>query len=197
MKKASTKLLMAIGEAQLKEGNETPYVMASKTEAAELLTGNAPLAEFNDEISDGDKIAFRLTPRGLETYEAEKAKGGTAANLDPTKVAENATAFTIEYGEAAPAPSRRGRGAAQIYPFDALPAPTEDGKQASFFVPAEAEEGQTPEAAGKKVASRLAAAASSANKRYGKLNPARTFRAVNSKSTDGKSIVGVRVYRTA
>jgi hypothetical protein len=112
---ASMTLVSAIAVAM---ASDPGYAFATEKEAKQLVDGK--LAEFNPAITDGDKIAIRLTDEGLKMTETTPTT---------TAPAPAASAFAIIDNATMPGGSRGGRNGA-VYPFDDLAV----GQ--SFFVPA-------------------------------------------------------------
>lgn len=164
LNKTSFKLLTGI-VASMADG-QLGYKMATKKEAKALI--DAELVEFNDAMSDGDKVAFRATPTGVE------AANGPAPESTQGAVAPEG-GFALETGFE-PEAVKRLSGKQAVYPFEKM----EIG--VSFFVPA-TEARPNP-------AKSLASTISSANKRY---DGERTF-VVRPVETPTK---GARVYRVA
>ena len=166
MKKASTALLGTIAAAM---ASEPGYHLVSAADAKELI--DAGFAEQNPAITEGDKIATRLTETGM----AEA--GGNAGGDEGDEGDETSSAFTIE--DNVPLPSARGGKGGSVYPFDKLAV------NQSFFVEATTKRPNP--------AKSLASTVSSASKRYAGQTPARKF-TVRSVEENGKK--GARVWRT-
>lgn len=118
---ASIALVSAIGVAM---ASDPGYAFATEKEAKQLVDGK--LAEFNPAITDGDKIAIRLTDEGLKM--TDTAQTGTDTGTTTT-AAPAASGFAIIDNASLPGGSRGGRNG-PVYPFDDLAV----GQ--SFFVPA-------------------------------------------------------------
>lgn len=170
MNKKSVALMGAIAAAMLAEPG---YHLATPAEAKELIDGG--FAEQNPNISEGDKLATRLTETG--SAEHAKASGGTNEGAS----APVASAFAIDTDIALP--SARGGKGGSVYPFDELPV------NGSFFVPATAERANP--------AKSLASTVSSATKRYEGAEPARKFTVRSVDETAQGRGKGARVWRTA
>jgi hypothetical protein len=127
------------------------------------------LIEINPAMKEGDKVAARNTPLGLDAHDAAAKTDATDGNTaEPVTQGSNVmTSFTIETGVEMPAITRAG-SRTSVYPFDAL----EVGQ--SFFVPA-TEEMPDP-------AKSLASTVSSASKRYATVDGTRTIHRKNKET---------------
>lgn len=173
MKKNSVALMATIAAAMTAAPG---YHLATAAEAKELI--DAGFAEQNPEITEGDKIATRLTEAGQA--EAAKANGGNAGGA-PASTA-SASKFEIEDGIALP--SARGGKGGSVYPFDSL------NVGQSFHVPATTDRPNP--------AKSLASTVSSATKRYAdKPEGERRKFTVRSVGTDDPKGAGARVWREA
>ena len=169
MNKKSIALMGVIAAAMLAEPG---YHLATPAEAKELIDGG--FAEQNPAISEGDKLATRLTDAGSA---AVAKNDGDNANTAPAPQ----SSFAIDDGIALP--SARGGKGGSVYPFDSL-QPNQ-----SFFVPA-TEARPNP-------AKSLASTVSSATKRYEGAEPARKFTVRSVDETAQGRGKGARVWRTA
>jgi hypothetical protein len=176
LSKANASLLAMIVASMANEA--APFHMASEAEIAGL--AKEGLVETNPEIRDGDKLAVRVTEKGL-TLNTENQGAGGAGNTGGTPAVSTST-FAIDDAIPVPAASNRGGRGGNVYPFDTL------NVGQSFHVPA-SEKKPNP-------AKSLASTVSSATKRFKDKTPARTFRVAAVDANDPRG-VGARVWRTA
>lgn len=128
LNKTSLALLVAIGAAMQ---GEPGYMFATEKQAKPLT--DEGLAEFNSEISDGDKFAIRLTDAGLAQLPAEDTKEDK--NMD-TVTASAPASSGVQVFSGGFTPSRKTRGGRKgtSYPFDTL-----EVGGFFFFIPATAD----------------------------------------------------------
>jgi hypothetical protein len=135
---------------------------------------DAGLVECNNSMTDGNKVAVRVTNQGDEWLKADEAP--PVEGTDNMDNQTPAPAFAIDDDVSIPAIKRKG-SSTSVYPFAAL----EIGQ--SFFVPA-TEAMPTP---GKSLASTV----SSASKRYATANGTRTInRRLALVNEDGTPMLG-------
>lgn len=137
---------------------------------------DAGYAECNTSMTDGDKVAVRITQSGVEWLAAPAPSDAPNQGIEPMNT--EAPAFAIDDGVAIPAIKRAGTGSS-TYPFADLAV----GQ--SFFVPA-TEDMSNP---GKSLASTV----SSASKRYATQNGVRTINR-RDKETGEMGTVEVPAY---
>lgn len=192
-KRASTrKSVDHLGAAVTAMTTGQPY-MATPSDMAPLLSDpRGALVEFNDQVRDGDKIAYRATPLGAQIHanggagapQSQPAAWGTGpANPAPSnpqaQQGQQTTGQMMQFdtGIAIPSPRRGGKGS-PVYGFEHMSVGH------SFFVPS-SNDNPNP-------AKRIASTVSSATKR---LDPKKFVVRSVDETSQGRG-KGARVWRT-
>lgn len=189
-----------LAEAANARNTNTPLMATEAEMHALLMNPTGPLVEFNADMRSGDKVAFRATDLGMQTYAAQQAgqpapgvaSGGWGAPVAPAaSVAPSAAptaapfaptatggrpAIQLDKGVPIPAARRGGRGQS-VYNFENWDIGD------AYFIPA-TEDNPNP-------AKRIASTVSSASNR---LEPKKFI--VRSVDEPGRG-KGARIWRTA
>jgi hypothetical protein len=171
--------------------NTNVPLFASVAEMQPLLTDQrGPLVEYNEQMKQGDNVAFRATALGAQVHNAaqQPAPQGGGWSAPPAAPAQSAApsapsaasakSFNFDANVPLPAPRRGGRGSA-VYGFEQMTV----GQ--SFYIPAD-KDNPNP-------AKRIASTVSSASKR---LEPKKFVVRSVDETAQGRG-KGARVWRTA